>query len=280
MDHSTQSYTTKDSIRWHIERFEPRGATLAEEIILIPSGEGDCHNLVGLARILCSEYRYKVLTFDNPGFSRTEAPLEAYDVVMPHLMASQIQGLLSELGIQRVSAFGCSSGGLAVLALAASYPESITCGIVHEVPFECPQPLIDLQKLSDEQVAALCKHFFATGFIEDEAKWAALGAEYHKRLSKNYVTWMRHVVGRSEDASRKIATAEYLNKRPLFWTVGALTPGAQEHEGIWALDFTVAESAGLQVDTTTLKCMHFPAVTVPDATAKWIDGCIKKVEKQ
>lgn len=277
MDHSVNKHASANGITWHIEQFRPSTSTSeSENIILIPSGEGDCQNLVGLASILCQEYNYSVITFDNPGFSRTTAPPEAYDIATPQLVASQIKQLLQELGINKTSAFGCSSGGLDVLALVALYPELIKCGIVHEVPFACPPFFLPWKELDDEVISATCKEFFAKHFIEDEEKWNDLGPEYHTRLSKNYVTWVRHIMGICEEIGRQLATPENLNKRPLFWTVGSQNQGVEQEEGIWQLDFEVAREAGLSVDKETLKCLHFPAVTVPQDTARWIDSCVKR----
>ena len=177
-----------------------------------------------------------------------------------------------------MSIFGCSSGGLATLSLVAHHPELARCGIIHEVPFECPPPLAAMKELSDEKVAAQCKEFFATQFSESKEKWDALGMEYHERLEKNYVTWVRHVVNIAEDAGRREATPENLTKRPIFWTVGSLNEGIEHEEGFWKLNFELAKEAGLEVNKTALECLHFPAVSIPEDTAKWIDQCIRQIK--
>lgn len=277
MEHNIEKVVTADGIAWHVEYFRPStGAAEQESLVLIPSGEGDCHNLTDLANILCKGYQYSVITFDNPGFSRTIAPLETYDRVTPQLMATQINALLKELQVEKASVFGCSSGGLAVLSLVALYPERVKCGIIHEVPFECPPLFTTWKELGDEDVAKICKDFFALRFTENEKKWNGLGVEYHTRLAKNYVTWVRHVVDICEDAGRRLATPENLIRRPVFWTVGSLNEDVEREQGLWKLDFEIARKAGLTIDKTTLDCLHFPSVSIPDVTARWIDKCIRQ----
>ena len=97
--HYVESVTTDDEISWHVERFMPVSGL--GTVVLIPSGEGDCHNLVNLARILCEKYEYHVITFDNPGFSRTSAPPAAYDCVTPQLMATQIANFFIDYTLTR-----------------------------------------------------------------------------------------------------------------------------------------------------------------------------------
>lgn len=284
-----QRVETPDGISWHIETFHPSNNDTSTEsadeyIVLIPSGEGDCHNLTTVAHLLSSNGPYHVLTFDMPGFSRTTAPPEAYARVKPQLLAKQIIGLLDKLNIQRATFFGCSSGGNATLALCALYPARVKCGIVHEVPVGRFGALDNMRSLSDEQITAACQGLFAHGFIEQDAndggkKWEALGAEYHARLAKNYVTWVKGYFHAAETGGREVPSVPAdLQQRPIFWTVGSLNPGVEFGEGVWKRDFEVARAAGLKVDVERLKCLHFPSVTVPEELVGWIGDCIGKVK--
>lgn len=284
-----QRVETPDGISWHIETFHPSNngtssKSANEYIVLIPSGEGDCHSLTTVAHLLSSNGPYHVLTFDMPGFSRTTAPPEAYARVTPQLLAKQIVGLLDKLSIQRATFFGCSSGGCATLGLCALYPARVKCGIVHEVPLDAPDVLGDMLSLSDEELAAACRGLFARGFIEQDAndggkKWEALGAEYHARLAGNYVTWVRGYVNAMEPAAREVASVPAnLQRRPIFWTVGSLNPGVELGEGFWKSNFEVARAAGLKIEIERLRCLHFPSVTVPEELAGWIGECVGKVK--
>lgn len=278
----SQTVQTPDGISWHVETLESEGApdTEKENIVLIPSGEGDCHNLTALANSLVafSSRPIAITTFDLPGFSRTNAPKDAYEVVTPDLVARQIVTLLDKLGVARATFFGCSAGGGAVLAVAALFPEHVKCGIVHEVPFAVPPPFPPIREGTDDEIMRTCRQLFQV-WIEPEndgkRKWAALGDEYHRRLDKNYVTWMRHLVTSYEPRSRELATKENLTKRPLFWTVGKLSP-----RQFWELDFELAESVGQKVETDVLVSNHFPTVTVPEDTARWILRCIQNVDSK
>lgn len=271
--------TTSDGISWYVEQFTPRtsAAKSAPQIVLIPSGEGDCYNLNKLGSLL-ADSGYQVISFDMPGFSRTEAPSESYSYVTPELIASQIKNLLGELKIPPATFFGCSSGGGAVLAMTALYPERVIAGIVHEVPFDCPPSVEDLQKKTDDEVAGDCEWFFANVFVEQtendgRAKWDALGPEYHARLKRNYVTWIRHLVNHYEPETNELMTRENLKKRPIFMTVGSLN-----QSGIWDSSWDVAKRGGFEVRTDVLHCLHFPAVTVPESLRDWIMDCIGKVK--
>ena len=285
----SQRIETPDGISWHIEMFHPNNnntstETAKEYIALIPSGEGDCDCLTNVAHLLSSSGPYHVLTFDMPGFSRTTAPPEAYARVKPQLLAKQIVGLLDKLNIPRATFFGCSSGGCATIALCALYPARVKCGIIHEVPFDCPDVLAEMRSLSDSEVAESCSRLLGLGFIEQDAndgvqKWGAMGTDYHTRLAKNFVTWVRGYVTILEPPAREIASVPAnLQKRPIFWTVGSLNPGAELGEGAWKSNFELSRAANLKVDVERLRCLHFPSVTVPEELVGWIGECVEKVK--
>ena len=279
-----QRIETPDGISWYIETFHPSTESVHEYIVLIPSGQGDCHPFRSVGNLLSSNGSYHVLTFDMPGFSRTTAPPESYVGVTPQLLAKQIIGLLDKLNIHRATFFGCSSGGCTTLALCALYPERAKCGIVHEVPLDCPEMLAQMPSLSDEQIIAACQGIFAHRFIEQDVndggkKWQALGAEYHTRMTKNYVTWVKGYVNSLEPAAREIASVPAnLHKRPIFWTVGSLNQGAEVGEGFWKSNFEVSKSAGLKVDVERLRCLHLPNITIPEQLVGWIEECVGKVK--
>lgn len=283
----SQRIETPDGISWHVETIghNDKDGTGAENecIVLIPSGEGDCQSQRAVAEFLAHRGPYNILTFDTPGFSRTTAPPEAYARVTPHLLAKQIIGLLDVMHIAQATFFGCSSGGGATLALCALYPSRVKCGIVHEIPLDKVEALLDMLDMSDEEITALCRGLYANGIIEQDvndgkAKWEALGHEYHFRLEKNYVTWVRGYVNAVEVGSQELASdPENLRQRPIFWTVGSLNPGAGTEEGIWKSNFNMARQAGLKVNNKVLRSLHFPSVTVPEDLAAWIEDCISKV---
>lgn len=269
---------TPDGIEWYVERFTPAHSARGDEpVVLIPSGEGDCGNLQRLG-ILLAESGYHAISFDNPGFSRTRAPKEAYSTMNPRLVAHQVMGLLDELQIDK-AAFGGSSGGGAVLAIAALYPDRVRASIVHEVALSRSPIFAEQRAKSDEEISEWCSHFFANHFIEQDAnsgraKWDALGAEYHARLRVNFVTWVRHMFEVYVTETMALATTESLRAVPTFWTVGGMSGRAR-----WAANFEVAEKAGIRVRTDVVDCLHFPNVSVPEKLRDWIVECMGQTEQ-
>ena len=88
-----------------------------------------------------------------------------------------------------------------------------------------------------------------------------MGDTFHKRLERNYVTWVRRYVAGSRPA-RQLAP-EDLRRRPVTWTIGGLTPAAAFLGNVAA-----AYAAGIQVGL--LMCKHFPQVSIPEVLADHI----------
>ena len=243
---------SKDGIEWHCER---QGT--GPDVVLIPSGEGDCENFAKVALTLAASFT--VTTFDMPGFSRTTAPEAAMKDLTASKLADQIIGLLNELSIDKATFWGCSSGGLAALALAADHPDRVRNVVVHEVPLASADFMWPLKELNDEDIIAACQHSFATSMCENEDKWNALGPAYHKRLEKNLVTWVHTYVHQVERSFSK----EELTSRPVRWTIGSLTPAGFFYQN-------VVDGFGAGVPVGLLPSRHFPQVTIPDELAKHI----------
>lgn len=245
---------TKDGISWYCER---QGS--GPDLVLIPSGEGDCSSYSKVAALLASSFT--VTTFDMPGMSRTIAPAAAYQNVTAQLLADQIIGLMDELSISTATFYGCSSGGAAVLALVANHPSRVCSGIVHEVPFKVSSALETMPSLTDQEIVASCRHIFANVMNEDKAAWDALGPEYHSRLDRNYPTWIRNYV--DSLAQSLSSVIEGLKARPVTWTIGALSPAGSFFENV-RVTYRVGIELGL------LPSKHFPQVSVPEKLAAHI----------
>ena len=112
---SISTIQTHDGIFWHCER---RGT--GPDLVLIPSGEGDCENFATVTSLLAPSST--VTTFDMPGMSRSTTPDSAMTDLTPSKLAAQILGLMDKLNIDKATFWGCSSGALAGLALAAKLP--------------------------------------------------------------------------------------------------------------------------------------------------------------
>lgn len=253
---TTLTVRTSDGIQWHCEQ-QGQGP----DLILIPSGEGDCGNFTQVRDLLADTFR--VTSFDMPGMSRSTAPEDALENVTAEKLAQQVVGLLDELSIDTATFFGCSSGGLVSLALVAGHPQRVRNAIVHEVPLSSrPSPL---RSVPDAQVVEICRQIFAHDMVEDKEAWLAVGPEYHGRLDRNYVTWVRKYMGSVERTFSK----EELGLRPIHWTVGALEP-----MGSYFTNVETACHAG--IDITLLPCRHFPQVTIPESLAGHIKSATQR----
>ncbi|KAL8793869.1 MAG: hypothetical protein Q9195_003595 [Heterodermia aff. obscurata] len=249
---------TEDGIEWHCER---QGS--GPHVILIPSGSGDCQSFAKVARVLANAFT--ITTFDMPGMSRTTAPESGLHDLSASKLAEQIVGLLDQLSIDKAAFYGCSSGGLAALALAADHPSRVQGVIVHEVPLAQNEKMHRLKAMDDADVVETCRYTFSTVMCEDPEKWRALGPACHQRLDKNYVTWVRHYVNVIERAF----TTEELTKRPVCWTIGSLTPA-----GAFFQNVVDGYRAGIAVGLLPSK--HYPQVTVPDVLAEHIKMAVEK----
>ncbi|TVY65529.1 putative hydrolase [Lachnellula suecica] len=249
---------SEDGIQWYIEQ---QGS--GPHLILIPSGEGDCESFAKIAAFLARDFT--VTTFDMPGMSRTTCPPSAVADVTAPLLAKQIVGLMDELKIQVATFYGCSSAGLAALSLVANHPERVQSAIVHEVPLHFLPDLEKLSKKDDAEIIIACRQIFATTFNKDPAAWEALGCEFHARLERNYVTWLRSYTRLvPEELSN-----EDLTRRPITWTIGALTAAGAFFDNV-----VTATKAGIEIGT--LQSKHFPQVSIPDVLAAHIKSSALK----
>jgi 3-oxoadipate enol-lactonase len=66
--------------------------------------------------------RFRVLTYDHPGHGGSANPAQPCTV---ESLARDLEALLDELGIERVSICGVSLGGMAAMALALEAPERV-----------------------------------------------------------------------------------------------------------------------------------------------------------
>jgi pimeloyl-ACP methyl ester carboxylesterase len=227
-------------------------------VVLIPSGEGDCGSFKRVAEALAADFT--VLTFDMPGFSRSGPPPE-FGRVTAGMLAGQIAALVSSLHLAPAAFYGCSSAGLAVLTLVAQYPTLVRNALVHEaalgkdsVPPEASAALFALNDLGDAEIVEQCKKLFRAVNSNVEA-WGGVGEQYHQRLEKNYVTWVRHYLW--EGLADHAYTAEDLARRPISWSVGGLTEG-------WIVSANLRVASRGKIDVQVLPCKHFPQIEIPE----------------
>jgi pimeloyl-ACP methyl ester carboxylesterase len=250
-----------DGINWYCEL---RGS--GPTIVLIPSGEGDCDNFSKVASALAAEFT--VLTFDMPGFSRSSAPPD-FGVVTAKMLGDQITALTASLGFVPATFYGCSSGGQAALSLVADHSDAVRNVIVHEAalmsdrdtcwPGEMAGAFAALGGLGDAALSGACADMFRNRLNRSPQAWNELGPEYHERLQKNYITWVRHY----HTIADRSYSAEELLRKPITWSVGG-------YREIWAMtgNFRTAHRANIEI--VYLRSRHFPQVCVPDELAQHI----------
>ncbi|KAJ2988445.1 hypothetical protein NUW58_g3974 [Xylaria curta] len=253
---TTGTTTTSEGITWY---YEQEGS--GPDIVLIPDGLGDCQ-MFDKAVPLIAARGFRVTTFDMPGMSRSaNAPRETYEDVTAQKLASYVIRIADKLGIDTATFWGCSSGGAAVLALIAGYPERVRTGVTHEVPTYEIKELNNLCKLDDETISRNMAARGPTSLCGDLEAWVGLGGDTHARLWKNYPRWA-HGYPRTLPLSSPTNTEDIL-KRPLCWTVGASTPTSLFFDNI-----VTAAKAG--VDVRCIPGMHAPYVSHPEAFAKHV----------
>ena len=250
---------TGDGISWYVEQ-----SGSGYHLMLIPSGEGDCSSFDKVAALLSNTFT--ITTFDAPGFSRSTAPPSALENLTPIILAKQIIALMDKLDIPSATMYGSSSGGLIGRALLIHYPERVDRLIIHEVPLSIPPEMKIIAQLVDTdepQVVTICQNLFSNVMNENQAAWEALGPDFHKRLRKNYVTWIRKYVESLPFTEWK---KEEVMTKPVFWTVGALST-----MGAWFDNVVMACDSGIRIGM--LPCRHFPQVSIPEKLVEYILVC-------
>jgi pimeloyl-ACP methyl ester carboxylesterase len=252
---------TDDGISWHVEQ-----SGSGPHILLIPSGEGDCHSFTTLATLLSPTFT--VTTFDMPGFSRSLAPASSFRNLTIFVIADQIISLMDKLSISSATMYGSSSGGLIAIASLLKYNERVERIIIHEIPLNVRPELkswCQLPESENAKIVANCKHIFANVMNENKSAWENLGSEFHARLEVNYVTWLKNYVRMVEEA--ELDKEDLKKKRQkVSWTVGALTP-----VGMCVKNVVLATELGIRL--VLLNCKHFPQVSIPGELAEYIRGC-------
>jgi alpha/beta hydrolase fold len=256
---------TEDGINWHVEQ---SGSGSAPHILFVPSGEGDCHSFGKVAELLSTAFT--VTTFDMPGFSRSIPAPHAFDNLSPYVIANQIVGLMDKLSIQTATIYGSSSGGVVATALLQEHADRVERIIGNEMPMTVLKNLKDWAvwpESENPKIVEICKPIFLNGMNENKEAWIGLGEEYHKRLEKNYVTWVRNyspVVEKMRWGKEELTKV----KGKINWSLGGQMPMAMFFDNV-----VLATELGIKIKL--LDCKHFPYVSIPEVLAEYIKECCK-----
>lgn len=75
--------------------------------------------------------------------------------------------------------------------------------IVHEAALSRDSGALlgDLSALTDSEISARCDALYSHMMNENAEAWRSLGADFHARLTSNYVTWVRRYLAAGLPAS-------------------------------------------------------------------------------
>ena len=256
---------TADGMTWHVEQ---SGSGSAPHIIFIPSGEGDCQSFRKITALLSPSFT--VTTFDMPGFSRSVPAPHAFDNMGPYVVANQIIGLMDKLEIASATIFGSSSGGIFAMALLQEHEKRVERIIVHEIPMTVLKNLKDWAAWPESEnpkIVQNCQGLFLDGINEDKEAWLGLGDEYHKRLEKNFIVWIRNYSPCVDEMRWNSEELKRL-KAKINWTLGGQMPMARFFSNV-----VLATEVGIPIKV--LDCKHFPHVSIPEVLAEYVRECCK-----
>ena len=130
--------------------------------------------------------------------------------------------------------------------------------VVHDVAMSGAAALLaDLTTLDEAAIVERCQFLFAHMMNDDLAAWEALGDEYHARLAKDYVTWVRRYLAPAPPSPH---SPEDLAGKPITWTIGGLTPAVTFLDNV-----VLAVRSGCPI--SALMCKHCPQVSAPEMLA-------------
>ena len=196
-------------------------------IVLVPDGGNDCGPYEKMMEYLSDEFT--VLTFDPSGGSRSPDPHPR--PVTPALFSDDIAALVREIPLPTpVSAFGVSSGGQAVLALARFHADITRNVIAHEAALQGDTPIQNAgfeyfqtiaalsPKMADPATISAITMVGTVEGIETMARDAAMCA----RMAQNRAYWAQYYLG-TVDMGRYFEE-DFAHMAPVDFTIGTWTP--------------------------------------------------------
>lgn len=237
-------------------------------MVLVPEGSNDCGPYEHMMASLADEFT--VLTFDPRGGSRSPDPHPR--PVTPALFSDDIAALVQALSLETpISAFGVSSGGQAVLALARFHPEMTRNGVVHEAALQMDTPLPNAgyeyfqriatfsPKIADASTILSITMLGTVEFTEDAAQSA--------RIAKNHAYWAQYYLGTVDRG--QYFEDDFAHMAPVDFTIGTWTPS-------WLTAANQATAARGKRPITWINSAHAPHVTMPKEMAEIVRAKVKQ----
>lgn len=237
-------------------------------IVLVPDGGNDCGPYEKVMEYLADEFT--VLTFDPRGGSRSPDPHPRS--VTPELFADDIAALVEAIPLEKpISAFGVSSGGQAVLALAKFHPDITRNGIVHEAALQADTPLKNAgfeyfkriatfsPKVADASTILSITMLGTVAYTEDAVQGA--------RIAQNEAYWAKYYLGTVDRG--QYFEDDFAHMAPVDFTIGTWTPS-------WLTAANQATAARGNRSVTWVNSAHAPHVTMPKEIADLVRAKVKQ----
>ncbi len=242
-------------------------------IVIVPDGTNDCGPYEKMMEYLSDEFT--VLTFDPRGGSRSPDPQPR--PVTPELFADDIAALVQAVPVEKpISAFGVSSGGQAVLALAKFHPDVLRNGIVHEAALQADTPIKNAGFVYFQTMASLSPKIAppaaisAITFVGTLEGIEAIDAAQNARMAKNRDHWAQYYLG-TVDMGR-YSEEDFAHMAPVDFTIGTWTPS-------WLTAANQATAVRGNRPVTWVNSAHSPHLTMPEEMANIVREKVKQYLK-
>ncbi len=239
-----------------------------EIFIIHPCGCNDCGAYEKFANNMAKDY--SVLTFDPRGGSRSMPDEDRH--VTPKMMADDMAAIMKELGMDKASFYGCSSGGQAVLAMALYYPELCRNVFVHEAALQLDSPLPEAGFHMFQQAstyAPYCHGFSPMDIaaVCDYDKYMELDPVCRARMEENGKYWGQYYIGSADSVT--YSDEELVRMKNVIISTG-----------VWSAAWCVAANISLarrgNFMHNWMMSAHAPHITCPEELARYVKTWMNK----
>jgi pimeloyl-ACP methyl ester carboxylesterase len=237
-------------------------------IVLVPPGSNDCGPYEKMMGYLADEFT--VLTFDPRGGSRSPDPHPR--PVTPELFSDDIVALVQAIPLEQpISAFGVSSGGQAVLALARFHPDITRNGVVHEAALQADTPIKNAGFEYFQRLSTFSPKIANTSTILSIAMMGTVelteDTAQRARIAQNGVYWSQYYLGTVDMG--QYFEEDFAHMAPVDFTIGVWTPS-------WLTAANQATAARGNRPITWINSAHAPHVTMAKEMADIVREKVKQ----